>query len=137
MALSGSQDRGLLYHLVQQPLWQKCKDSNTPYTPPTFEADGFIHLTKEAPLLLGIANHFYKGIQDSFLVLVIDSSKLAHKVVFEAAASVGSTQPLQPTSQQLFPHLYGPLNLDAVTQELAVQRDADGSFVAIEGLTKQ
>lgn len=42
--------------------------------------DGFIHLTKEAPLLLGVANHFYKDIKDEFLVLVIDSRKLTSKV---------------------------------------------------------
>lgn len=42
--------------------------------------DGFTHLTKEAPLLLGVANNFYKGIEDDFLVLVIDSKKLTSKV---------------------------------------------------------
>lgn len=42
--------------------------------------DGFIHLTKEAELLLGVANHFYKPVPGDFLVLAIDSSKLTSKV---------------------------------------------------------
>jgi uncharacterized protein (DUF952 family) len=50
----------------------------TPFTPPM--QDGFIHLTKEAELLLGVANHFYKPVPGDFLVLAIDSSKLTSKV---------------------------------------------------------
>ncbi len=42
--------------------------------------DGFIHLTKEADLLLGVANHFYKQVPGDFLVLAIDSKQLSSKV---------------------------------------------------------
>ena len=42
--------------------------------------DGFIHLTKEAELLLGVANHFYKQVPGDFLVLAIDSKQLSSKV---------------------------------------------------------
>lgn len=48
--------------------------------PPSPQQDGFIHLTKEAELLLGVANHFYKQVPGEFLVLAIDSSKLSSKV---------------------------------------------------------
>jgi uncharacterized protein (DUF952 family) len=44
------------------------------------QADGFIHLTKEAQLLLGVANHFYTQVPGTFLVLAIDSTKLSSKV---------------------------------------------------------
>lgn len=42
--------------------------------------DGFIHLTQEAELLLGVANHFYKQVPGDFLVLAIDSKQLTSKV---------------------------------------------------------
>lgn len=97
--------------------------------------DGFIHLTKEANLLLGVANHFYKSVQGDFLVLAIDSKQLSSKVsawqarlrpvsswrplccdlcscvgcylqvVFEDAAPVGNTEAMQSKEVQQFPHL--------------------------------
>lgn len=73
-------DCGLLYHLIQQGLWESCKAEQRPYFPPTYEADGFIHLTKEAPLLLPVANHFYTSVPGPFLVLQIDSRMLTSEV---------------------------------------------------------
>ena len=73
-------DCGLLYHLVPAPAWAACKAEARPYFPPTYAADGFIHLTKEAGLLLGVANHCYKGSPEPFLLLEIDSTRLAAKV---------------------------------------------------------
>ncbi|KAF6263908.1 hypothetical protein COO60DRAFT_1634833 [Scenedesmus sp. NREL 46B-D3] len=129
-------DHGTLYHLVQQDIWQQCKDSAHAYFPPTYEADGFIHLTKEAQLLLGVANHFYTQVPGTFLVLAIDSAKLSSKqVVFEAAAPVGDQRPLE--GQQLFPHLFGTIDFAAVCAELPVERAADGTFLAIPGLPAQ
>jgi hypothetical protein len=39
-------------------------------------------LTKEANLLLGVANHFYRKVPGDFLVLAIDSKQLTSKVTF-------------------------------------------------------
>uniref|UniRef100_A0A383VBQ5 DUF952 domain-containing protein n=1 Tax=Tetradesmus obliquus TaxID=3088 RepID=A0A383VBQ5_TETOB len=128
-------DHGTLYHLVQQEVWQQCKAAAQPYFPPTYGADGFIHLTKEPQLLLGVANHFYTTVPGTFLVLAIDSTKLSSKVVFEAAAPVGDQPPLE--KQQQFPHLYGTIDFAAVSAELPVERAADGTFLAIVGLPEQ
>eukprot|EP00879_Flechtneria_rotunda_P024787 GHRR01026300.1.p1 GENE.GHRR01026300.1~~GHRR01026300.1.p1 ORF type:complete len:147 (+),score=24.36 GHRR01026300.1:97-537(+) len=132
MSVTPAQDKGTLYHLVQKSLWESCKAGGKSYYPPTYEADGFIHLTKEAPLLLSIANHFYQSVSGDFIVLALDSSKLTSEVKFEAAAAVGNTE--APETQQLFPHLYGTINSDAVTQELPVQRSGDKTFLSIAGL---
>lgn len=128
------QDHGTLYHLVQKELWQEAKGAGKPYYPPTYEADGFIHLTKEADLLLGVANHFYKQVPGDFLVLAIDSKQLSSKVVFEPAAPVGTTEALAAKEQQLFPHLFGTIDFAAVTAELLVNRSEDGTFLSIQGL---
>lgn len=127
-------DCGLLYHLVQQGLWQECKAEGRPYVPPTYEADGFIHLTKEPHLLLPVANHFYTGVPGEFLVLELDSRLLKAKVVFEPAAPVGNTPAKSDQAAQLFPHLYGGLDLGSVVRELTVARGEGGAFTAIEGL---
>lgn len=112
-------------------------------TPPsTNTLDGFTHLTEDATLLLTVANHFYKSTNPSkpWLCLQLDPAKLSSKVVFEAAAPVGDTKTFEKLGDEekdvpLFPHLYGPINLDSVTKELEVVRNIDdGSFLAIQGL---
>eukprot|EP00882_Tetradesmus_deserticola_P007484 GHRQ01007883.1.p1 GENE.GHRQ01007883.1~~GHRQ01007883.1.p1 ORF type:complete len:137 (+),score=69.07 GHRQ01007883.1:309-719(+) len=128
-------DHGTLYHLVQQDIWQQCKDTAQAYFPPTYEADGFIHLTKEPQLLLAVANQFYTQVPGTYLVLALDSTKLSSKVVFEAAAPVGNQKPME--GEQLFPHLYGTIDFAAVTAELPVERATDGTFLAIPGLPVQ
>lgn len=37
-------------------------------------------------------------------------------------------------ADRLFPHIYGPINPEAVTDELVVNRTEEGSFSSIEGL---
>ncbi len=34
----------------------------------------------------------------------------------------------------LFPHCYGTIDFESVVAELAVERDADGTFLSIHGL---
>ncbi|GLC45007.1 hypothetical protein PLESTB_001744300 [Pleodorina starrii] len=147
-----------LYHMVQKDLWISAKRSKQPYFPPTYEQDGFIHLTADPGFLLGIGNHFYRGVPGDFLLLVLDPAKLTAKVVFEPAAPVGNkssegllgeagsaagTEGTTATTKEaagaaeagpLFPHLYGTIDYDAVQSELAIHRDADGTFVSIPGL---
>ncbi|GIL77878.1 hypothetical protein Vretimale_6508 [Volvox reticuliferus] len=133
-----------LYHMVQKEIWVTAKQSNQPYFPPTYEQDGFIHLTADPGFLLGIGNHFYRSVPGDFLLLVLDPAKLTAKVVFEAAAPVGSksTEGLlmenapregreAESTSPLFPHLYGTIDYHAVQSELAIQRDADGVFLSI------
>lgn len=49
----------IIYHLVQEDLWKKADGEG--YLPPTYEADGFIHATEDAPHLIPVANYFYTG----------------------------------------------------------------------------
>jgi hypothetical protein len=80
MATAAANACGLLYHLVPAEAWNCTKAAGTPYFPPTYEADGFIHLTKEPALLLDVANHFYKGVPGPWRVLEIDSARLTAQV---------------------------------------------------------
>lgn len=70
-----------MYHLCPVESWQACKDQNNPpYFPPTYEQDGFIHLTADPALLLQVANHFYKQDPGKWIVLCIDSGRLTSEV---------------------------------------------------------
>ena len=72
------------------------------------------------------------------MVLRIDPQKLTSEVKFEAAAPVGDKETsdfgASAKDEQLFPHLYGPIDEAAVVAELGVQREKDGTFIGIESL---
>ena len=66
--------------MCPEDTWLSLKRSSTNYFPPTYGADGFIHLTADPSLLLQVGNHFYKGDPGKWILLVIDSSKLTSEV---------------------------------------------------------
>lgn len=103
--------------------------ASEPYLPEAFAADGFIHCTKEPELMLKIANRFYKDLPGELLVLVIDADKVAAEVKWEAPAHPdGSTA---SAGEPLFPHIYGPLNRDAIVEIRPAARAEDGTFLSV------
>lgn len=111
-----SRSAGVAYHLCPTPVWE-AQESSGSYLPEAFEADGFIHATNGLEKLLWVANEFYTGDTRPHTVLVLDVSKLESPVRYE-------------DDDQAFPHIYGPLNTDAVVGELSVERGPDGQYVA-------
>ncbi len=69
-----------MFHMCPADTWLGLKRSSTNYFPPTYEADGFIHLTADPSLLLQVGNHFYKEDPGKWILLVIDSGKLTSEV---------------------------------------------------------
>ena len=100
-----------------------------PYLPEAFAADGFIHCTQEPEVMLKIANRFYKGLPGELLVLVIDVDKVTAEVKWEAPAHPdGSTA---SAGEPSFPHIYGPLNRDAIVEIYSARRADDGTFLSV------
>jgi uncharacterized protein (DUF952 family) len=83
----------------------------------TVEQEGFIHASTAAQVA-GVANAFYTAAED-LLVLVIDPEKLTAPLRYD----------LVPGADEPFPHIYGPLNVDAVTGSVELRRDARGRYV--------
>lgn len=121
-----------LYHLVPADRWKHCVESGTPYWPPTYKQDGFIHLSHRPATLIPIGNNFYRSIANSFVVLKLDPSKLSSEVKFEPAAPAGHAMPSD--AAEVFPHLYGTIDFDAVVAKLPVKRSMNGDFLSVEGL---
>lgn len=71
----------------------------------TLDEVGFIHCA-HAGQVRGVIDRFYADLTGPLLLLVIDPSRLAASVVEEPAA---------PGLSELFPHVYGPIPIDAVT----------------------
>jgi uncharacterized protein (DUF952 family) len=113
-----SRKAGIAYHLVPQPVWDSLKDKNL-YEPEAYSQDGFIHLTLGLDPLLKVANMFYTSDDRNFTVLVLDMNRIQAPVRFE-------------DPEEIYPHIYGLLNTDAVIGQLAVIRDENGKFLEIE-----
>jgi uncharacterized protein (DUF952 family) len=103
-----------LFHITTQQVWDEARDVGR-YVPPAFDHDGFIHLSEERQWI-NTANRFYRG-RPSLVVLVIDEKRLASEVRRE------------PADGDLFPHLYGPLNLDAVSEVYQLRLAANGDIL--------
>jgi uncharacterized protein (DUF952 family) len=102
-----------IYHLVLRRVWEKNADQ--PYRADSLASEGFIHCSF-AEQLAWVANRFYCDAED-LLLLHIDAERL--------------TSPLREEpcdTGEIFPHIYGPLNRDAVVEVEALKRGAEGRW---------
>lgn len=114
-----------MYHLVPGSEFRAQIEGNT-YIPARFAQDGFIHCTGNADTVLAVANDYFADVEEPVLVLVIETAKVKAEVRFEPPAPVegGGRSHLERT--QLFPHVYGRLNMDAVVEVGVMQKGDKG-----------
>ncbi|HZS61844.1 MAG TPA: DUF952 domain-containing protein [Gemmatimonadaceae bacterium] len=110
----------MIFHILSKSAWQQAVRDGV-YAPPSLQTDGFIHASTREQTL-GTANGFFRGVPD-LVLLRVDPQRLKTELRWDPPADVGDTR-----SDQLFPHIYGPLNLDAVAGAVDFTCDADGSF---------
>jgi uncharacterized protein (DUF952 family) len=102
-----------IYHLVLRRAWEAHPDQ--PYRADSLTSEGFIHCSF-AQQVAGAANRFYADQQD-LLVLHIDPARLTSPLREEPSGT-----------GEVFPHIHGPLNRDAVVAVQPLARDADGRW---------
>lgn len=116
----------MIYHILSKREWESAQQRGG-YAPPSLADEGFIHCST-ARQVVHVANAFYRGRTD-LVLLQIDENRIKPEVRWEAPAG-----PAADTVSQtdLFPHIYGPLNLDAVASVLNFQPDpATGAFSSL------
>lgn len=106
----------VLVHLCSAEDWTRAQRSGE-HRPDSLSAQGFVHLSAPEQVHLP-ANRLYAGRSD-LVLLHIDPEKLADPVRWEPGV------PTDPEAM-LFPHLYGPLPLSAVTATTAYPPDDQG-----------
>jgi uncharacterized protein (DUF952 family) len=131
----------LILHITSRVEWQAAQ-ARGDYRAPSLETEGFIHMSTPKQVL-HVANAFYRG-QSGLILLVVDETHISlsrspdpersegegaveghSRVKWEAPAG----PPASGISQDdLFPHVYGPLNLDAIVDVLDFNSDANGDF---------
>ena len=95
----------VIYHIAEAADWERARRDGQ-YTMSTggrtLAEEGFIHAStaEQVPLVAGA---YYRGVPD-LVLLVIDTERVRPELRYEQV-------PGQP-----YPHIYGPLNLDAVIE---------------------
>jgi uncharacterized protein (DUF952 family) len=107
----------VLIHLCQRTAWENSQAAGE-YRAASLETEGFIHCSRPEQIL-SVANTFYRE-QADLVLLWIDPGKVQPEIRWEAA------------DNQVFPHVYGPLNLDAVVAASAINQDEAGVFRKLE-----
>ena len=105
-------------HICSLDDWRSAQAAGE-YRADSLTIEGFIHCSR-LEQVIGVANRYYSGRSD-LVLLWIDPAKLSAELRWE------------PSDGDVYPHLYGALNLDAITQALAFPSDADGVFQSIPG----
>ncbi|MCA0383338.1 MAG: DUF952 domain-containing protein [Bacteroidetes bacterium] len=90
-----------VYHVTTKAAWEQALQLGK-YEAPSLHTEGFIH-TSDAHQVAGVLERFYAG-QTDLLRLCIDPAKLDVHLKYEAASDV----------PELFPHIYGPIPVQAV-----------------------
>ncbi len=107
-----------IYHIIPELEWDAVCD-NQVYEPDTLASEGFIHFSYKDQVC-ETAARFYTGRTD-LLALKVDSSIVDAELQIDPVPGDGD-----------FPHLYGPLNLNAVVNVLKLQLNSDLSFTLVE-----
>lgn len=106
----------MIYHILPQSTFDALDDAQ-PYQAATLADEGFMHCTAEPEMLVRVANRFYREATGPFVVLCIEEERVAPVVRWEESDG------------HLFPHIYGPLNWDAVERVIDFPRTAAGEFL--------
>ena len=104
-----------IFHITNRELWRRSIPRGQ-YTPESLRAEGFIHCSTREQVL-AVANTRFTG-QDGLVLLSIDTSDVMSVIQYDTA----------PGFDEPFPHIYGPLNHDAVKAVIDFPPSQDGTF---------
>jgi uncharacterized protein (DUF952 family) len=114
----------MLLHITHRDSWAQALEVGR-YEAASLTGDGFIHCSTPAQLLIP-ANAIYRGQRD-LVLLCMDPALISAPIVYEDCYESGHE----------FPHVYGPINLEAVLQVLEFPPNADGSFSLPAGIAAE
>jgi glutathione S-transferase len=109
----------VIYHIATTSDWEQARrdgEYTTSTRGTTLAEQGFIH-GSTAEQVAPVANMVYKGEPD-LLVLVIDPDRVRSEIRYDPV----------PGFQTPFPHIYGPLNADAVVETRPLEPGPNGEF---------
>ncbi len=112
----------MILHITSRSEWNDARTRGQ-YIAPSLETEGFIHCSTEKQVI-HVANAFYRAKND-LVLLRIDEAKLKPQLKWEPPAG-----PPAPgiSATDSFPHIFGPINVDAVSSVVDLVPASDGTF---------
>jgi uncharacterized protein (DUF952 family) len=105
-----------IFHITSRSSWSEAQESGE-YLADSLRSEGFIHCSK-LNQIMRVANTIFPS-QTGLVILEIDPSKLKPEVRWE---------PGTDKADELFPHIFGSLNLEAILSVFDFEPDPEGKF---------
>lgn len=105
----------VIYHIATNDDWQEAIENGI-YCCESLESEGFIHCST-IEQVIPVANRFYQGRRD-LVLLAIDEKEVNSPVQFDEV----------PDSEEKFPHVYGPIDSNAIKRAVSFPHDDSGHF---------
>jgi len=105
----------IILHITKRLEWENAQKMAY-YEAESLRTQGFIHCSTPDQII-EVANFLFRE-QTDLVLLYIDTDKLISQVRYENLEN----------SNPLYPHIYGPLNLEAVIEARDFQPHCDGTF---------
>jgi uncharacterized protein (DUF952 family) len=106
-----------ILHITTRKAWSVAQERGS-YAPDSLDVDGFIHCSR-ASQVMRVANLVYTG-QHGLVLLVMDPARMTSELRWEPGVDLAS---------ELFPHVYGPINLESVVNVIDSEPGPDGLFL--------
>jgi uncharacterized protein (DUF952 family) len=106
----------IILHCIKKETWEEAKNKKY-FGEKNIAADGFIHCSP-VKYMWRVAPNF-KNVMDEMVLLCIDMERLGSEVRWEDGDHCG----------RFYPHVYGLINLDAVTAVLPYLKDTEGNWI--------
>jgi uncharacterized protein (DUF952 family) len=92
-----------IYHIATSQEWNNALQTGS-YEATSLKEEGFIHCSQQEQLAFVVERYF--ALKTDLVKLTIDPAKLKSRLIYEWSPSLAQT----------FPHIYGPINTDAVVK---------------------
>lgn len=111
----------IILHITKREQWEKAKLEGV-YRGDTLDSQGFIHCSTSQQIVK-VANALYYA-QRELVLLCIVTNRVQSEIKYESAGN-----------EELYPHIYGPLNVDAVVKVVDFEPTKNGEFVLPREIT--
>ena len=109
----------IIYHLTSSEAWAAAQAAGE-YEAGSLADEGFIHCSADEAQTLRVAERLYAGVS-GLQVLDVDTGRLRAEVKREPSRS-----------GEIYPHIYGKIDLDAVVRVRDLTLDSDGRHTISE-----
>ena len=108
-----------IFHLITEQDWNTSSGEEF-WRPNSLADEGFIHCSRDEEQALKVVQRLYPDRSD-LLALEVDTDKLQHSLICEPSRS-----------GEIYPHIYGPLETNAVVKVWRVKPDGLGGYSLLD-----